>query len=55
MTDRTTSERVTVRVPAGLLEQIDDRVERGEFSSRSEAVRSALRRIAIEDSHIGTR
>lgn len=54
MTDQNDTERVSVRVPVGLLEQINERVERGEYRTRSDAIRAALRRIAIERSHVGT-
>ena len=40
----TPMDRITVRVPEGQLERLDGLVERGEYSSRSEVVRDALRR-----------
>lgn len=39
--DRT--EKIDVRVPAHLLEQIDEEYERRGYTSRSEAIRDALR------------
>jgi len=53
MTDQNDTERVSVRVPVGLLEQIDERVERGEYRTRSDAIRAALRRLAITNSYVG--
>lgn len=39
---------VTVRFPDHLLERLDARVEAGEFSDRSEALREGARRVATE-------
>lgn len=36
-------EKINVRVPSSLLEQIDDEWERRGYSSKSEAIRDALR------------
>lgn len=36
-------ERVTVRIPTGMLDDVEQLVERGEFVNRSEAIRDALR------------
>lgn len=36
-------EQVTFRVPESQLEQIDGRVDRGDYASRSEWVREAIR------------
>lgn len=36
-------EKINVRVPASLLEEIDDEWERRGYSSKSEAIRDALR------------
>jgi len=43
-------ERVTTRIPGGMLDQIDLRVERGEYPNRSEAIRAAVRRLCMGDS-----
>lgn len=37
------TEKIDVRVPASLLEQIDEEYERRGYTSRSEAIRDALR------------
>lgn len=36
-------ERVSVRLPADEVAQLDERVERGQFPNRSEAIRTAVR------------
>lgn len=36
-------ERVTLRIPKKQIEEVDQMVESGEFPSRSEAIRSAVR------------
>ena len=54
MTDRSNTQRVTVRIPEGLLEQIDERVDRGEYRTRSDAIRAGLRRISMDRAHVGT-
>lgn len=38
-------EKVTVRVPRALFEQLEDAVENDEFPNRSEAVREGLRAV----------
>ena len=38
-------ERITFRIPERQLEAIERRVERGEYPSRSEAIRDALRQL----------
>ncbi len=38
-----TAEKVSVRFPPGLMREIDRLVERGEFSSRSEFIKEAVR------------
>lgn len=41
-------ERVTFRVPKGLLEDVEKRVDRGEFANRSEAIRAGMRELVDE-------
>lgn len=41
--DADATEKIDVRVPAHLLEQIDEEYERRGYTSRSEAIRDALR------------
>jgi Arc/MetJ-type ribon-helix-helix transcriptional regulator len=41
--NREATTKIDVRVPASLLEQIDDEYERRGYTSRSEAIRDALR------------
>lgn len=41
--DSDATEKIDVRVPAHLLEQIDEEYERRGYTSRSEAIRDALR------------
>jgi Arc/MetJ-type ribon-helix-helix transcriptional regulator len=36
-------EQVTVRVPASQLDRVDEQVDRGDYASRSEWVRHAIR------------
>ena len=36
-------ERVTLRIPAQQIEEVEQMVETGEFPNRSEAIRSAVR------------
>ncbi|MCD6524347.1 MAG: ribbon-helix-helix protein, CopG family [Thermococcus sp.] len=38
-----TTEKVSVRFPQGLMREIDELVESGEFSSRSELIKEAVR------------
>lgn len=38
-------ERVTVRVPPRMVEDLDNSVENGIYSSRSEAIRDGIRRL----------
>lgn len=38
-------QRVTLRVPEGMLDRLDRRVERGEYPSRSEAIRCGIREV----------
>lgn len=40
-----TMDRLTVRFPAAKIQQIDQTVEDGEFPTRSEAIRAAIRRL----------
>lgn len=40
-----TMDRLTVRFPAAKIQQIDQTVEDGEFPIRSEAIRTAIRRL----------
>ena len=40
-----TMERVTLRVPAAQLENIEQLVDDGEFPNRSEAIRAAVREL----------
>jgi len=42
------TERVTVRVPVQMLDQVDRRVERGQFCDRSELVRAGIRRVLMD-------
>jgi len=37
------TDKVSVRFPSGLMRQIDELVEKGEFSSRSELIKEAVR------------
>ena len=37
-----------VRLPKGILEQIDRFVERGHYASRSDVIRDAVRRLALK-------
>lgn len=43
MTDDGPTERVAVRIPDALANELDERIERGQFLHRSEAIRQALR------------
>jgi len=47
--------RITVRVPDGMREQLEQRVERGEFASESEAVRAGIRRVLMDGLRGGRR
>ena len=38
-----TAEKISVRFPQGLIREIDELVESGEFSSRSELIKEAVR------------
>ena len=42
-TDRADTEKIDVRVPVQLLQRIDEEYERRGYTSRSEAIRDALR------------
>lgn len=44
-----TMERVTIRVPDVLLEDVDELAEDGHYSNRSEAMRDGLRRLVREE------
>ncbi len=37
------TEKVSIRIPPGLMKRIDELVEEGEFSSRSEFIKEAVR------------
>lgn len=40
--------RITIRVPEGLLEDVEAMVEAGEFVNRSDAIRTAMRQLVRE-------
>jgi Arc/MetJ-type ribon-helix-helix transcriptional regulator len=42
-------ERVTLRMPVEQVEQVEARVESGEFPNRSEAIRAAVRELLGEE------
>lgn len=42
-------ERVTLRVPKGQVEDLEEFVKRDRFASRSEAIRTAIRRLIDEE------
>lgn len=46
-------ERVTLRVPKRQVEEIEDLVENGEFPTRSEAIRTAVREMLNEQHEAG--
>jgi Arc/MetJ-type ribon-helix-helix transcriptional regulator len=51
-------ERVTLRIPAQQIEEVERMVDTGEFPNRSEAIRSAVREMVNEqdsDARDGTR
>ncbi|AKH97045.1 ribbon-helix-helix domain-containing protein [Halanaeroarchaeum sulfurireducens] len=41
-------ERVTLRIPAQQIEEVEQMVERGKYPNRSEAIRSAVREMLDE-------
>ncbi|MFB6082129.1 MAG: ribbon-helix-helix domain-containing protein [Halanaeroarchaeum sp.] len=41
-------ERVTLRIPAAQIEEVEQMVERGKYPNRSEAIRSAVREMLDE-------
>ncbi|MDG6220368.1 MAG: ribbon-helix-helix domain-containing protein [Candidatus Thermoplasmatota archaeon] len=43
------TEKITIRLPASYLRSIDRLVERDYFSSRSEAIRLAVRKLVMEE------
>ena len=49
--DRPANARVTVRIPEPQVENLEDLVEAGEFTSRSEAIRAAVREL-LNDSEV---
>ncbi|MDD4983477.1 MAG: ribbon-helix-helix protein, CopG family [Candidatus ainarchaeum sp.] len=44
---------IQVRVPEGIMEEVDSLVKKGLYSNRSDVIRDALRKFALE-SQIGT-
>jgi len=47
-------ERVTLRIPAQQIEEVEQMVERGKYPNRSEAIRSAVREMLDEQRDQGT-
>ncbi|WP_160134283.1 ribbon-helix-helix domain-containing protein [Halococcus salsus] len=42
-------ERVTLRIPKQQIEEVEQMVELGEYPTRSEAIRAAVRRMVAEE------
>ncbi|MCK4718649.1 MAG: ribbon-helix-helix protein, CopG family [Thermoplasmata archaeon] len=47
--DNASTEKITIRLPKSYLRSIDRLVERDYFSSRTEAIRTALRKLVMEE------
>ena len=50
MDEENSTEKLTLRLPRSYLRSIDRLVERDYFSSRTEAIRTALRKLVVEES-----